>query len=117
MDVSENIVVINYTRAPYAFREALENGKELQRAREALTQAEFSYILTPSGAKIFVQPYDYATVYVDLLFRSDLRLRPSSVIVSESYRPALDACVDALKRSQNVRVKNTIELYHYDEFS
>ena len=121
MDVSEHILVLNYSRAPSALREALEKGEELQPAREALAQAGFSYILEPWNAKIFVQPRDFKIVCVDLHFRNDIkrdfRLRPSTVVVSESYRPALAACMNGLKSSKphKIYLKNTIELYPYDE--
>ena len=123
MDVSERIVVLNYSRAPSALRDVLENGTELQQARDALAQAGFSYILEPSQAKIFVQPNDYKVACVDLYYRSDIKLdiklRSSTVVVSERYRPALDACVNPLKsgKRHNIRLKKTTELYPSDESS
>ena len=104
----------------------LRYGKRSRKARscsqlEALAQAGFSYILEPWNAKIFVQPRDFKIVCVDLHFRNDIkrdfRLRPSTVVVSESYRPALAACMNGLKSSKphKIYLKNTIELYPYDE--
>ena len=131
VDEPEKITIISYSRAPGALREALLYSKELAPARSALTEAGYDFILKPSEAKVFVHPSDYRVAMVEITFRAyvlkDIILRPSSVIVSESYRAALDKCIsDAVRNNArepratrnriNLRVKKTFELYPNPEY-
>ena len=120
VDEPEKITIISYSRGPEALLQALFYSDELAPARKALKEAGYNFIL-PSGAKVFVHPSDYRVAMVELVFRAyvleDIILRTSSVIVSESYRAALDKCVSGAARNRaKLRVKKAFELYPSPEY-
>ena len=130
VDEPDKITIISYSRGPEALLKALLYSDELAPARKALKEAGYNFIL-PSGAKVLVHPSDYRVAMVELVFRAyvleDIILRTSSVIVSESYRAALDKCIsDAVRNNAlepratrnriNLRVKKTFELYPNPEY-
>ena len=122
VDEPEKITIINYSRAPDALRQALLYSEELAPARTALAEAGYDSILKLSEAKVFVHPSDYRVAMVELVFRAyvleDIILRTSSVIVSESYRAALDKCVGGAARNRaKLRVKKAFELYPSPEYN
>ena len=122
VDEPEKITIINYSRAPAELREALLYSEELAPARTALAEAGYDFILKLSEAKVFVHPSDYRLAMVELVFRAyvleDIILRTSSVIVSESYRAALDKCVSGAARNRaKLRVKKAFELYPSPEYN
>ena len=121
VDEPEKITIINYSRAPEVLRQALLYSEELAPARTALAEAGYDSILKLSEAKVFVHPSDYRVAMVELVFRAyvleDIILRTSSVIVSESYRAALDKCVGGAARNRaKLRVKKAFELYPSPEY-
>ena len=120
VDEPEKITIISYSRGPEALLKALLYSDELAPARKALQEAGYNFIL-PSGAKVFVHPSDYRVAMVELVFRAyvleEIILRPSSVIVSESCRAALDKSIGRAARNRTkLRVKTAFELYPNPEY-
>ena len=120
VDEPDKITIISYSRGPEALLQALHYSDELAPARKALQEAGYNFIL-PSGAKVFVHPSDYRVAMVELVFRAyvleDIILRTSSVIVSESYRAALDKSIGGAARNRaKLRVKKAFELYPSPEY-
>ena len=121
VDEPEKITIVNYSRAPDALRQALLYSEELAPARTALAEAGYDFILKLSEAKAFVHPSDYRVAMVDIVFRAyvlkDIILRPSSVIVGESYRAALDKSIGRAARNRTkLRMKTAFELYPNPEY-
>ena len=120
VDEPEKITIISYSRGPEALLKELSYSEDLAPARKALKEAGYNFIL-PSGAKVFVHPSDYRVAMVEVVFHAyvleEIILRPSSVIVGESYRAALDKSIGRAARNRTkLRVKTAFELYPNPEY-
>jgi len=100
---AEKIHLLEYNRHPEAFRLALAEGAPLQECRAALESAGHKWLLD-SGAKVFVQPWQYAQVAI-AIFEQGIHLRPYHVLVAESLEYHVEASLADLSYRQGARVR------------
>jgi hypothetical protein len=96
------LVLLNFTRHPSAFEEALARSELLREVREQLDRAGTSWKL-PHGVKLFVHPFEVQAAMHSIV---GLTLGASHVIVSETLAPLVLAEVNGLPRRYNVQLKN-----------
>lgn len=101
----QRIVLMEFTRNPVEYRNALLNGPELQTCREGMTRAGCAYEL-PSKAKVFVHPHEYADV---MRWRrsQEFDLRICHVVVSQDIKPLVEQAISSIPSRHNVRTRCT----------
>lgn len=103
------IVLVEFSRNPRSFNEALENGAELGAVREALQRNGFACTL-PCGAHIFVRPEHYQTILGEMQSKTDLTLTRRHVLVAPEFYKFLGKAVSNLRSNEQVRYKKrTVE--------
>lgn len=96
------INVLEFSRHPKAFKDALLDGEALLRCRESLATAGFTVEQT-SGAKIFVPPDLFeATVFAI----AGMDLKPWHVVTSDEHLAQVLATVRGLRSRDQVREKS-----------
>ena len=100
----ERVYLLQYKRHSEKFRQALTTGKALESCRHALDTAGFQW-LQPSGAKIFVHPWQFQPT-MDMILKENLELRPYHVIVSESLEYYVEASLSDVPCRDGARVKD-----------
>jgi hypothetical protein len=101
----EEVFLYPFMRAPKEFKAALLEGPDLYPVREKMREAGLEHILQPSGAKIFVCPWQYAPV-IETLDKMQIELHASHVIIAQSLLPCLEASIATISSKRNVRVKS-----------
>ena len=101
------VIVLEYVRSPKCFRDALLTSPMLAQCRQALIEGGQHIEIAPSGAKLFVHPWQVETV-MEQLSTIDFELRPRHVIISEDLIPALEASVRSLPSRSSVIVKRRL---------
>lgn len=100
---TERIYLLEYTRHPEAFRQALAEGALLQQCRDALEGAGYKWLLG-SGAKVFVHPCQYTHTALAIV-QDGVHLRPYHVVVCESLLYQVEASLADLPYRQGARVR------------
>mmetsp|Transcript_116550 Transcript_116550/g.206100 ORF Transcript_116550/g.206100 Transcript_116550/m.206100 type:complete len:450 (+) Transcript_116550:93-1442(+) len=100
---TETIYVITFTRNPKEFEQCLHDGYELEPLRVfALTKGQSCRL--EQGGSIFVHPEQYLQVRAQITIMG-LRLGPSNVVVSETYKQLVYGAVSRLRSRLNVKPK------------
>lgn len=100
--VGEELLLLDFTRSPEAFRDALLDGPELAETRDALTRHGFDCVL-PTGTKVFAHPTQYRACFQAIVGRS---LSHSHVLVVQSLEPLVQAAVGRIRSKEKVRRKS-----------
>merc|ERR1712080_772960 len=102
--------MIQFSRMPKEFVNALEQGRHLEVVREKMKKAGCPCILsTHGGAKVFVWPEQYQTV-LHAVGGLSRKLFTSHVIILESLLPRLEDIVAEIPASKEIRKKGSPEL-------
>lgn len=105
----EHLLLLQFSRCPKAFREALLCGQELRECRLALAKAGFSVEL-PGGALAFVCPHEYRFLQ-DLASRIEgIKLTASHVICSPKFEASILEAVGNLRCRDRTKVKSIEKL-------
>jgi hypothetical protein len=102
----ETIWLLHFKRNPEIFRQCLEDHVSLKSCRDALAEAGHEWNL-PSGAKIFVQPWQYQQT-IDALEQGEWpvhKLRPYHVVAAENLLPIVEESLSGVPCRQGARVK------------
>jgi len=105
---TETIYVITFTRNPKEFEQCLHHGYELEPLRHfALAKGQSCRL--EQGGSIFVHPDQYLQVRARITAMG-LRLGPSNVVVSETYKQLVYGAVSRLRSRLNVKPKEESSL-------
>jgi len=107
---AERVYLLQFSRYPEELRLALLEGNALRQCRDALKDAGYNASL-PSGAKIFVQPWQYKDVKAALV---GTELRPYHVVVSESLEYLVSESLQQIPRQLKIKIKARSAI-HLDE--
>lgn len=98
------ILLLEFSRNPEVFRDALEHGEALQECREAMLGAGFQTAL-PGGAHLFVLP-DLVPIALAAISQQGLTLNRRHVIVDQESEAQVMRAVKSLPSRAQVRRKN-----------
>ncbi len=97
----EHVLLLEYSRCPQEFHQALRQGAPLEQCRQALVKAK-RYWELPSRAKVFVHPRQFEQT-VDLLDKLDLVLLKQHVVAAESLEKNVIASLSDLRLNVTIR--------------
>jgi len=98
----ENIYLLQFSRYPHEWRQALMEGVALRLCRDALLGEGHTCVLT-SGAKVFVHPWQYNDVKGAIC---GMELRPYHVIVAQSLEHLVEESLVQVPRQLKVKLKS-----------
>jgi len=107
----DKVHILQVTRAPNEFRQALHYGRELESVRTQSREAGHSCVLD-AGGSIFLYPQQYAAMQAIV---HNLRLKPHFLVVNEAFLPLVLEAIRSIPSKANVRPRRASFLALVDD--